>query len=60
MAAASAPSSLVGAGLTACSNADTRSSSQRIFQYLENLKDVETDREGNMSSFTASRYLFFY
>jgi hypothetical protein len=60
MAAASVPPPLVGAGLTACSNADARSSAQRILWYLESLKDVEADREGNMSSFATLGYLFFY
>jgi hypothetical protein len=59
LAAASAPPPLVGTGLTTCSNVDAMSFAQRILQYLESLKDAGDDREGNMPSFTASRYLFF-
>jgi hypothetical protein len=33
----SASPPLVGTGLTACSNADARSSTQRILQYMESL-----------------------
>jgi hypothetical protein len=60
LAAIFVPPPLAGAGLMACSNADAMSSAQRILQYLESLKDVEADREGNMSSFTTLGYLFFY
>jgi hypothetical protein len=60
MVVASAPPPLAGASLTTCSNADAMSSAQWILQYLESLKDTEVDQEGNMSSFTASGYLFFY
>jgi hypothetical protein len=45
---------LAGTCLTACSNADVMSSTQRILQYLESLKDAKADREGNRSSFIAS------
>jgi uncharacterized OsmC-like protein len=60
MVAAFSPLPLVGAGLMACSNADAMSSAKQILQYLESLKDAEANREGNMSSFAASRYLFFH
>jgi hypothetical protein len=48
------PPPLVGAGLTACSNANATSSAQQTLQYLESLKDVEADREGNRFSSVAS------
>jgi hypothetical protein len=53
MAATSAPRPLAGAYLMACSNADARSSGQRVLQYLESMKDAEAEQEGNRSSFTA-------
>jgi hypothetical protein len=53
-AATSAPPLVGGTGLTVCSNAEARHSTQRVLQYLESLKDVETDREGTHSSFSAS------
>jgi hypothetical protein len=59
MATASAPPPLAGVGLMACSYNDARCSTQRVHRYLDSLKVVEADREGNMASFTASRYLFF-
>jgi hypothetical protein len=53
LAIVSASPPLVGAGLAACSNADARSSTQWILQYLESLKDVEADRKGIRFSFAA-------
>jgi hypothetical protein len=47
-----------GAGLTACTYNDVGSSAQRVLRYLENLKDVEADREGN-KSFNAPCFLLF-
>jgi hypothetical protein len=46
VAIASAPPPMGGTCLMVCSNAEARHSAQRIVQYLENLKDVEVDREG--------------
>jgi hypothetical protein len=47
VATASAP--LVwGTCLSVCSNTKARHSAQRVVQYLENLKDVEADREGTI------------
>jgi RAB protein geranylgeranyltransferase component A len=37
----------VGICLMICSNAEARQSAQRVLQYLESLKNVETEREGN-------------
>jgi hypothetical protein len=45
---ASAPPHVEGTCLTVCSNAEARHSAQRIVQYLENLKDVEADRESTI------------
>jgi hypothetical protein len=50
-AAASVPPPLAGACLIACSYNDAKHSTQWVLQYLESLKDVEGDREGNRSSF---------
>jgi hypothetical protein len=49
-ATASAPPPLAGVGLTTCSYNDARHSIQWVLQYLESLKDAETDQEGNRSS----------
>jgi hypothetical protein len=59
LASASAPPTLVGASLMACTYNDTRSSAQHVLCYLESFKDVEVDRKGNRSSLTASNYLYF-
>jgi hypothetical protein len=40
-------------GLMIYSNAEARHSTKRVLQYIERLKDVETDREGTRSSFVA-------
>jgi hypothetical protein len=44
--------------LTVYSNTEARHSAQRVVQYLENLKDVEDDREGTHSSSAASNLWF--
>jgi hypothetical protein len=31
-----------------CTNAEARHSTQRVLHYLESLKDMETEREGNL------------
>jgi hypothetical protein len=59
LAVASAPPPSTGTSLTHYSNADARSSTQRILRYLESLKDAEADWEGNISIFTALGYSFF-
>jgi hypothetical protein len=44
------PSAIVvigGAGLVACSYADTRSSTQQVLQFLDRMKNAVDDREGN-------------
>jgi hypothetical protein len=46
VAAASVPPPVVGIGLMACSNADAKHSSQWVLQYVESLKDAESEREG--------------
>jgi hypothetical protein len=38
----------------ACSNDEARHSTQRVVQYLENMKDVGAGREGAHSSSAAS------
>jgi hypothetical protein len=45
-----------GTSLMICSNTKTWHSTQQVLQYLENLKDVEADQQGNRSSFTASSF----
>jgi hypothetical protein len=59
VAAASVPPPMAGTGLTACSSADARHCARRVLQYVQSLKDVEADLEGNKSPFTASGYLLF-
>jgi hypothetical protein len=54
VATAYAPPPAGGTGLMACSNAEARHSTQRVVQYLENMKDVEAGREGAHSSSAAS------
>jgi hypothetical protein len=44
----------------ACSYNDARFSAKQVLWHLQSSKDAEADREGNMSSFNASNYLFFY
>jgi hypothetical protein len=57
VAAASILAPMVGTGLTICSNAEARESTRWVLQYLESLKNVESEQEGNQFSFTASGYL---
>jgi hypothetical protein len=59
MATASAPPSLAGACLMACTYNDTRSSAQWVLGYLESLKNVEADQKGNRSDLTALDSSFF-
>jgi hypothetical protein len=51
VAIAFVPPPLAGAGLMTCSCNDARLSAQWVLRYLENLKDVEVDQEGNRSTF---------
>jgi hypothetical protein len=53
---ASAPPSTGGIGLTVCTNAEARHSTQQVLHYLDSLKDVETERAGTRSSFVASSH----
>jgi hypothetical protein len=48
VATASAPPLVWGTCLSVCSNTKASHSAQRVVQYLENLKDVEADREGTI------------
>jgi hypothetical protein len=59
MVVASVPHLAVGTGLTDCSSADARHSAQWVLQYVESLKNVEAEREGNKSSCTTLGNLFF-
>jgi hypothetical protein len=60
MAVASAPPPSAEAGLMACSYNDARFSAKQVLWHLQSSKDAEADRKGNMPSFNASNYLFFY
>jgi hypothetical protein len=40
-----------------CSNAEARQSTRRALEYLENLKNVDAEREGTQSYITALNYL---
>jgi hypothetical protein len=51
MAVASVTPSEGETGLMIYSHAEARHSTRRVIQFLENLKDVESDRIGNQSSF---------
>jgi hypothetical protein len=59
MVVASVPHLAVGTGLTDCSTAVARHSAQWVLQYVESLKNVEAEREGNKSSCTTLGNLFF-
>jgi hypothetical protein len=48
-----APPSAGGTCLMICTNAEARHSAQRVLHYLESLNDMETEREGTRSFFTA-------
>jgi hypothetical protein len=43
-----------------CSIVEAKDSVQWVTAFLEGLKDVESDQEGTLSSFTASRLWFFF